>query len=394
VRDRAAMLDQCLRALGEHYPVIVVDDGSTVPDDVARVVTRHGATLVARDQAGGPAVARNAGLAQVDSEIVAFLDSDCVPPSGWIEQLVGHFDDPLVAAVAPRIVALPSETSAGRYAMVRSSLDLGEHEGRVVPLTRVGDVPTAALVVRRTALRDVSSGAGVFDPALRYGEDVDLAWRLHEAGWRIRYDPAVQVRHHEPETWIGLLTRRFHYGTSAASLAQRHADSIAPLVLQPWPAMAVAALLTRRRTCAAVACAASLRALCRTARSSGLPASWVVSALLTALRQTWIDAGRYGTEFAAPLLAVGLVMPCGSGTARGWRRASVAVLMLAGPLSTFVARRPALDPVRFTLGSIADEIAYGAGVWTGCARTRSFAAIRPRVVWRLFTSNHREGART
>ncbi len=56
----------------------------------------------------GPAGARNAGLAAVHSPLVAFVDSDCVPADGWLGPLLGHFDDPVVAAVAPRIV------SAGR----------------------------------------------------------------------------------------------------------------------------------------------------------------------------------------------------------------------------------------------------------------------------------------
>ena len=49
-------------------------------------------------------------------------------------------------------------------------------------MTKVSYVPTAALLVRRAALDSVTPGGGaVFDPALRYGEDVDLVWRLHDA---------------------------------------------------------------------------------------------------------------------------------------------------------------------------------------------------------------------
>ena len=83
-------------------------------------------------------------------------------------------------------------------------------------------MPTAALVVRARRPADAGQGGAVFDPALRCGEDVDLIWRLHDAGWRIRYEPAVRVGHHEPASWPGLLARRFRYGTSAAPLARRH----------------------------------------------------------------------------------------------------------------------------------------------------------------------------
>ena len=152
VRDRTVLLDRCLGALGRDYPVIVVDDASLDPQAVARVAAEHGATLIRRARNGGPAASRNTGIAAVDTDLVVFVDSDCVTTPGWIEQLAAHMGDPLVAAAAPRVVALTptgARTAAGRYASVCGGLDLGDHEARVTPLARVAYVPTAALVVRR-----------------------------------------------------------------------------------------------------------------------------------------------------------------------------------------------------------------------------------------------------
>ena len=273
VRDRTRMLDQCLTALGPAYPVIVVDDGSADPDGVAAVVARHHATLVRRQASGGPGVARNDGLADTGSELVAFLDSDCAPPPGWIDRLAAHLADPLVGAVAPRVVGAPGgacpQTAAGRYEEACGSLDLGPREARVVPGSRVAYVPTAALLVRRAALEAAASRRPVFDAALRYGEDVDLIWRMHDSGWRIRYEPAVRVAHRGPQSWADLLARRFRYGTSGAPLARRHPGRLAPLVLQPWPALTVAAILARRPVAAAGAAAAGWLTLRNTVRSAG-----------------------------------------------------------------------------------------------------------------------------
>ena len=85
----------------------IVDDGSATPirhEDFARLhcdieVLRHA-------QSKGPAAARNTGLAACKTDFVAFLDSDVVPRRGWLEALLGHFCDPTVALVAPRIVGL------------------------------------------------------------------------------------------------------------------------------------------------------------------------------------------------------------------------------------------------------------------------------------------------
>ena len=54
------------------------------------------------------------------------------------------------------------------------------------------------MVARREAL-----GSG-FDEGLPLGEDVDLVWRLHDAGWQVRYEPGIRVAHDdrvEPAAW-------------------------------------------------------------------------------------------------------------------------------------------------------------------------------------------------
>jgi mycofactocin system glycosyltransferase len=381
VWNRTAMLARCLASLNRSYPVIVVDDGSDDSQAVAAVAATYGATVVHRAHNGGAAAARNTGLAHVTSEFVVMVDSDCVAVPGWIDQLSAHFADPLVAAVAPRIVALPTNaaaTTAVRYNSACSSLDLGDREARVAPLTAVAYVPTAALIARRAALLDIAHGANIFDPAMHCGEDVDLVWRLHKAGWRIRYDPAVTMQHHEPRTWTALLSRRFHYGTSAAPLARRHPADIAPLILHPWPAIAVTALLARRPTVAGLGYAASVVTMTNALRRAGLPARGVMPAMFNAVQQTWLGLGRYGVQFAAPLLAAAVVVPGSTNARRRWGRRIAAASLLLGPgLHAWHARRPPLDPARFVLAQLADDIAYGAGVWVGCARNRTLTPVRP-----------------
>jgi mycofactocin system glycosyltransferase len=388
VKDRAAMLARCLAAVAGRYPVVVVDDGSADRDAVAAVAARYAAIVLRRERTGGPAAARNDGLAGLRTELVAFLDSDCVPPPNWIETLAPHLADPLVGAVAPRVVALPASTPAARYEQARGSLDLGVAPARVVPAGRVGYVPTAALLVRRAALDAVATRAAadrpgdaqaVFDPALRYGEDVDLIWRLHAAGWRIRYEPSVQVPHESPTTWPGLLARRFRYGTSAAPLARRHPANLAPVVLQPWPAAAVGAGLTRHPAGAAAATIGAWLDIAAAVRRAGVPADGAPGAALTAVRQTWLGIGRYATQFGGPALAAAFLAP---GRRAAGRRAAVASLLLGPALTAYAQRRPALDPVRYTLAHVADDVCYGAGVWVGCLRERTLVPVRPAISWR------------
>ncbi|QRP42873.1 mycofactocin biosynthesis glycosyltransferase MftF [Amycolatopsis sp. FDAARGOS 1241] len=383
VHDRAAELARCLGALDGRHPVLVVDDASADPAAIAAVAAGHGAKLVRRATNGGPAAARNTALDHVTTELVAFLDSDCVPSPEWTDRLAAHFADPLLAAVAPRIHPLAPDSWAGRYTRAAGSLDLGDRQARVAPGTRVSYVPTAALVVRRSALETVTRGGAVFDSAMRVGEDVDLVWRLHDAGLRVRYDPSVRVGHEEPTTWRGLLSRRFRYGTSAAPLARRHPGAMAPLVLHPWPAVTVAGLLARAPLVAAAGFAGAVLSMRKTLRAGDILTTGVSRAMGTAVHQTWLGTGRYTTQFAAPALAALLAFG-------GRHRLAAASLLLGPPLAGWYTRRPGLDPLRYSAAAVADDIAYGAGVWAGCLTHHTAVPLRPRFAWRPLRIDRKE----
>ena len=79
VRDRHAELARCLAGLAGTSRVIVVDDGSADPAAIQSAAAAAGASVVRRPVNGGPAAARNTGLAAAQTPLVAFLDSDCVP---------------------------------------------------------------------------------------------------------------------------------------------------------------------------------------------------------------------------------------------------------------------------------------------------------------------------
>jgi len=351
-------------------PTIVVDDGSSPP-----IAPIDGVRVVRRDLSGGPSVARTDGLAVAraeGAEFVAFVDADVtvdpdVDPTGsaWIDRLLGHFDDPAVAAVAPRVVSAPGDTILAAYEETFSPLDLGNAPSLVAPGRRVSYVPTAALIVRVAAIDAV----GGFDKALRYGEDVDVVWRLAAAGHTVRYDPSVEVQHRPRSSWTAWFRQRMSYGSAAAPLASRHGDAIAPsrAPVELYGTIA-AAVVAPVAFVAGAAAAAVTAAQIRVRRALGehhQPAA-VNAAMAQAFGSTVAAIPRAWAPFALVAAAAG----------RRPRCRLAAMVTTAAAVEVF-QRRPAVDPIRATAARLADHLAYGVGVWQGVVRERSLTAVCP-----------------
>ena len=381
VRDRPAPLARCVEALQASgvLRVIVVDDGSLDVEAHRSVAADAGAQFVARLRSGGPAAARSTGLAEAPaSTLVAFVDSDIEVDPGWLDPLVGLFVDPSVALAAPRVRHLGStpvhdrpESVLDRYETANSPLDLGDRPALIAAGRRVSYVPAAALVVRRAAFDAV----GGFDDSLTVGEDVDLVWRLHDAGWRCRYEPASTVRHHGRSRLVPLLRRRFDYGRSAAELDRRHPGALPPLRGNSWSAGVVGAALVGRPLVAAGVGAWTAGALAR--KLDPLDDARRVAARLT-------FAGHLGFARQLARAAVRPWLPFALAAALVSRRARrlLALGALVAPITAWRDRRPPLDPVRWIACWLADDVAYTAGVWIGCIRRRSFGALRPEIAVR------------
>ncbi len=386
VRDRHAELSRCLAGLTKAARLIVVDDGSRDPEAVARIAAAAGASVLRRPVNGGPAAARNTGLAAADTPLVGFLDSDCVPEPGWLDLLLPHFTDPAVGAVAPRIVPHESGRSwLARYEGASSTLDMGERPSIVRPGSCVPYVPGAALVVRKAA-----AGAG-FAEEMQVGEDVDFVWRLAAAGWRTRYEPAATMGHQHRVRLRGWLARRRDYGTSAAALELRHPGAVRPLYCSPWTAVACLAAAAGRPAAGAVVTGTGIALLARRlAQVTG--EGWPRPASSAAWRLAVQQAG--GGTLAA-------VRPLGSAISRTWwplwlpaavavrrLRLPLAALVLAPPLLDWLDRRPPLDPARYVAARLLDDIGYSLGVWQGCAERRTVRPLLPLLRGRQLTGRH------
>jgi GT2 family glycosyltransferase len=203
-------IEPCLQSVRGHES-IVVDNGST-DDTLALVRKRFPETIVVEQDNRGLAAGWNAGIAHASHELVFLLNADAWVVDDGLERLVSFLDaHPQAGLVGPllrnpdgslqrsvrgfptrwrlatefwflRKLAPRSETFNGFYA--GSFAHDRERE--------VEWLMGAALLVRKQAIAEVG---GLDEDFFLFSEEVDLQYRLAEAGWERWFTPAAEVTH-------------------------------------------------------------------------------------------------------------------------------------------------------------------------------------------------------
>ena len=210
-------LDECLRhTCALDYPaleIIVVDDGST--DATAAIARRHpGARLYTIEHAGLSA-ARNVGFSRARGELVAYIDSDAYPTPEWPYYLALGLDSQKIAGVGGPNVS-PVDDPLGAQAVAMSP---GGPAHVLTADDRAEHVPGCNMAF----WKDVLEATGGFDPVYTAaGDDVDMCWKVLDAGWEIGFHPAALVWHHRRGGVGAYLRQQRGYGRAEALVAARH----------------------------------------------------------------------------------------------------------------------------------------------------------------------------
>lgn len=188
----AKSLGSCLDALLEYSQfipeeVIVVDDAST--DGSVAVASRPGVKLVTTRSNAGPGATRNLGAAHASGDILVFVDADVAVAPDALGRLAQHFgNDPDCTVV---IGSYDDEPKAGTLISVyRNLLHCYVHQHAP---EQVSHFWSGLGAIRISAFNAVGGfNEAEFGRAL---EDVELGYRLRDAGYRIDLDRKVQGLH-------------------------------------------------------------------------------------------------------------------------------------------------------------------------------------------------------
>jgi len=182
--NRKRILVNCLDSLSKQtypkksYEVVIVDDGSTDgTEEVVKKFTKKLNIHYIKQKNKGHSRAKNAGIKLAKGEIIAFIDDDCIAVKDWLKNAVPNFKDK----------------------------DIGGVEGRtttdyknITPLTRLvvnetgGNYQTCNILYRKKILEEIKG----FDLGFKsHREDTDLAWRVLDRGYEIKFVNSAVVTH-------------------------------------------------------------------------------------------------------------------------------------------------------------------------------------------------------
>src|SRR5260221_1315106 len=167
--------------------VLVVDPGST--DDTAGIARRLGAEVLCLGHRAGPALARNRGVESVTTEVVLFIDSDCVAHADVVERVERAFasDPSLVSITGSYDDTPPEQNFASLYMNLRHHF---VHQGA---RTEGASFWAGCGAVRTRVFREIGGFDAEQFPAPMI-EDIELGVRLRPRG-RTALDPALHVTH-------------------------------------------------------------------------------------------------------------------------------------------------------------------------------------------------------
>jgi len=229
------LLDRCLRSLAAEPATggqtVTVIDNASGDGTAAMVAADHpGVRLLAQERNLGFGRATNIGIAATTAPYVLALNPDAAVTAGTLDRLVELMDErPEVGCCGPALHredgsfdhaarrSFPTPLSAlGHFTGIGRRLGggrLADYRAPAVERGPVDAVNGAFMLLRRTAIEEV----GAFDEGYwMYMEDLDLSYRLAEAGWVTWYEPGARAIHTKAGTTAGRRDARlqlaFHRG--------------------------------------------------------------------------------------------------------------------------------------------------------------------------------------
>ena len=226
VRELLASMVAC-GSQSDDWEVVIVEDGSSESSEC--VVAEYSALLpiiYVTQPNGGPSSARNFGARQTTANLLVFLDSDTTLSPTYLDTVLAT-DAPFWGGADRASADFSVMQRAVSYAMT-SPLTTGGIRGGGEKMDKF--YPRS---FNMGIARTIFEAVGGFDESMRYGEDVDLSYRITRAGTQAVLLRGAEVCHKRRTNICGFFRQVAHSGEARITLTRRHPGTLKIVHLLP-----------------------------------------------------------------------------------------------------------------------------------------------------------------
>ncbi len=224
--EEGVIVQTVTSVLASDYPamhVIVVNDGST--DDTRMLLDSHfgddNRVQIIHQVNRGKAAALNNAMSQAQTEIVVTIDADTEIESDAIRQLMRHFSDPKIGAVAGNVKVGNRSRWLTRWQALEYITSQNMEKRAFDLLNCITVVPGALGAWRKAA---IAAAGGI--TADTVAEDADLTIAIRRLGWRVCYEERAIAWTEAPETASILIRQRFRWTFGTLQAFWKHRDTL------------------------------------------------------------------------------------------------------------------------------------------------------------------------
>lgn len=222
----------------KNLEVVVVDDGSkdNTYAVAEKLVKKYAQVRVFTKPNGGKSSGLNFGIKHAKGEIIVGIDADTVFLPHTIDNLVRHFQDPKVGAVAGNVRVGNTHKIITRWQMLDYIIGIHIERNAQAALNSVLIVPGACGAWRKSAVIEAGGYRHI-----TLAEDFDLTLSLHRLGYKIVQDNSAISFTEAPERLEILSKQRFRWLYGTVQAFWKHRDMLfrrkyrwAGMVIMPW----------------------------------------------------------------------------------------------------------------------------------------------------------------